>query len=247
MNDEREQQPILEPGSSDPLLTPSETWLDIPGYEGTLQASSLGRIRRLEILPGSPCGGTNYLAVTFKLGKDKLKRNIHRLVAAAFHGIAPPRMVVDHKDGNKHNNSPGNLEYVTHQENTQRAYKLGLIQHALSPEQMDEVSVRYNDQGQSLAEISREMGITFYQAKSVITIWRMNENRKGEDGKSLNPHARKVDQVIAKQIRKMARLPGMTNEKIAKVFKLDPSHVGRIIRGERHKQKEETEDAEEQN
>lgn len=57
-----------------------------------------------------------------KNGKSNTKR-VHRLVASAFLGESD--LQVDHIDGNKLNNRLDNLEYVTPQENTNRAWKNG--------------------------------------------------------------------------------------------------------------------------
>ena len=53
---------------------------------------------------------------------------VHRLVASHF---VPPYTgeCVNHKDGNKMNNEASNLEWCTSQENTQHAYRTGLINH----------------------------------------------------------------------------------------------------------------------
>jgi hypothetical protein len=51
---------------------------------------------------------------------------VHRLVAAAFFGPIPPDMVVDHLDCDKSNNTPGNLEIVTREENERRSQLNGL-------------------------------------------------------------------------------------------------------------------------
>lgn len=45
------------------------------------------------------------------------KHKIHRLVATAFLGKKPAELVTNHIDGNKRNNSPSNLEYITDQAN----------------------------------------------------------------------------------------------------------------------------------
>lgn len=62
-----------------------------------------------------------YLTYSNKLG------SVHRLVAKSFISEIPEGMVVNHKDGNKLNNSVDNLEIITHSENIKHAYKNGLI------------------------------------------------------------------------------------------------------------------------
>lgn len=52
---------------------------------------------------------------------------VHRLVAKYFIHEIPDGMCVNHIDGNKLNNHVSNLEIVTPKENTQHAFKTGLM------------------------------------------------------------------------------------------------------------------------
>jgi len=51
---------------------------------------------------------------------------LHRLIATLFCENPNGYNIVDHKDGNKKNNSVDNLEWVTFGENNRRAFELGL-------------------------------------------------------------------------------------------------------------------------
>ena len=51
---------------------------------------------------------------------------IHSIIANLFIGERPKGLVVNHKDGNKFNNHPSNLEYVTIAENIYHSIKNGM-------------------------------------------------------------------------------------------------------------------------
>ena len=57
---------------------------------------------------------------------NRKNRNVHRVIAETF--IPNPNNLpcVNHKDGNKLNNSADNLEWCTHSENTLHSYRTGL-------------------------------------------------------------------------------------------------------------------------
>ena len=59
-----------------------------------------------------------------KTNIDKVPLLVHRIVMEAFKGKSD--LTVDHIDGNKLNNNLSNLEYVTAQENTKRAWDNGV-------------------------------------------------------------------------------------------------------------------------
>ena len=57
---------------------------------------------------------------------NRKNRNVHRVIAETF--IPNPNNLpcVNHKDGNKQNNSVDNLEWCTHSENTLHSFRTGL-------------------------------------------------------------------------------------------------------------------------
>jgi hypothetical protein len=95
---------------------PGEIWRDV-SFEGVqLRASTLGRI---ELRSGTKTFGSNsadgYKAVAVIKGTS---RRVHRIVCTAFHGQpASLDLVVNHKDFNRSNNVPSNLEWSTLSEN----------------------------------------------------------------------------------------------------------------------------------
>jgi hypothetical protein len=94
-----------------------EIWKDIPGYEGKYQASNLGRVKgpRGILRPFISQGG--YLINTAYVNGDRVREGVHRLVALAFIPNTEDKPQINHINGNKLDNRPENLEWVTCSEN----------------------------------------------------------------------------------------------------------------------------------
>ena len=74
--------------------------------------------------------GNGYFLVSLVDGKGLVKnRFVHRLMAQTFLENPLNKPQVNHKDGNKTNNSLDNLEWVTGKENSIHAVNLGLTTH----------------------------------------------------------------------------------------------------------------------
>ncbi len=100
-----------------------EIWKKVPHTD--YQASSKGRIRKITMMtPKITAGG--YVTVFHRLKSGYHYPGVHSLVAEAFIGKRPKGKFVNHKDGNKQNNTPENLEWVTRKENAEHAVKMGL-------------------------------------------------------------------------------------------------------------------------
>ena len=107
-----------------------ELWKDVKDYEGLYQVSTLGRVRRLDkyidvkisnvdkvlkrgkiLKPAYDKGG--YLRVSLCKNGKKTNFGVHRLVAEAFIPNPLNLPVINHKDEDKTNNYPYNLEWCT--------------------------------------------------------------------------------------------------------------------------------------
>lgn len=103
-----------------------EIWKNIENYSNYM-VSNKGNVKSFckssdgIILKPNKRGGYNSVALT---NKDGLKRfNIHRLVACAFIPNTENLPYVNHKNGNKCDNSAENLEWCTSQYNTNHYYR----------------------------------------------------------------------------------------------------------------------------
>lgn len=112
----------------------SQNWKDIPGFEGRYQASLCGQVKSLSrtifnhartrvckeklLKENTDKYGYKYLSLYAGDGKPKTFK-VHRLVALTYFGCSD--LCVNHKDGDKANNSASNLEYVTIEQNNKHA------------------------------------------------------------------------------------------------------------------------------
>ena len=98
---------------------------DILGYRGKYRISSWGRVLNAEtqkfICPYLTEKGYWRVDLFDVLGHKK-HHKVHRLVAKAFIPNPKGKKQVNHKDGNKANNSFTNLEWVTDEENKRHYY-----------------------------------------------------------------------------------------------------------------------------
>jgi hypothetical protein len=109
----------------------------IPGFEGKYEVWDTGDIYSLErtdikgrkqggrILKGTP-DKDGYIKITLTISRgDQQTYRAHQLIAEAFVPGCQPGLQVNHKDLNKQNNHPSNLEWVTPKQNTQHAWANG--------------------------------------------------------------------------------------------------------------------------
>lgn len=96
--------------------------LEIPGHAG-YYADLDGNIYNRKGNRLIPQTQSSYVGVDLPIGNGKFKRfTVHRLVAMTFIPNIENKPQVNHKDGNKHNNSVSNLEWVTRNENQKHRF-----------------------------------------------------------------------------------------------------------------------------
>ena len=138
-----------------------EIWKDVPNYEGYYQVSSLGRVKRLRSLVGARAGKTRiikerlinptidslgYFSVGLSLNSKIKTIRVHQLVAIAFLNHTPKKhkIVVDHINQDKLDNSLENLRLVTQRRNTHNS---------------------------NIERTSKYIGVSYYQDSYVVRIW----------------------------------------------------------------------------
>lgn len=119
-----------------------ENWINVKGFEGLYMVSDLGRIKSLSVEKYNVRGDgffykkkekiltprvltKGYLGVVLYKNKKTHAFKIHRLVAINFISNEFNKDQVNHKDGNKNNNTKPNLEWATNAENMQHSLDNG--------------------------------------------------------------------------------------------------------------------------
>ena len=105
-----------------------ERWKYNKDYE--LYVSNLGRVKTKDKELVKPKTATKgYMAVSFWKSGKKKNVFLHRLVLMTWKPCKNMKnLTIDHLDHNKRNNSVSNLEWVSEQENIQRAVKDKLVE-----------------------------------------------------------------------------------------------------------------------
>jgi len=108
-----------------------EVWKPIHGTGCRYFVSSHGRV--ISFIPDSKfmflsqrVDREGYQTVRLTVDGKTHTKFVHRLVALAFRVNPNNKLFVNHKDGDKTNNALQNLEWVTHSENMEHAFRTGL-------------------------------------------------------------------------------------------------------------------------
>lgn len=109
------------------MSTEYKNWYIIPNAPKEILANEKGFI--LNTVTGNITRGS-WVGHYLRYRWQGVNYYMQRLIALAFKGIPKYEgMIVNHIDGNKRNNKPDNLEWITQQDNVIHAYKNGLYKN----------------------------------------------------------------------------------------------------------------------
>lgn len=151
-----------------------EIWKPVPGHGNMFVASSFGRIARVAGYAGA--NGYRQISMVRSMlpfkshsagARDRRQRQgyVHHLIALAFHG-QPPEGVsyVNHKDFDRSNNRPENLEWCSQRENVRHAWAAGRVKargRNVNAEEIEKI-LELRSQGRNYNQISKAVGCCTY-------------------------------------------------------------------------------------
>jgi len=168
-------------------------WKDIKGFEGLYEISNTGKVRskdreitysngRVHKYKGEEKKiqvrkKTGYNTVNLFKNQKYVQKYVHILVAEAFIPEEEGKTQINHKDGNKSNNTVENLERCTPKENIQHAFKTNLSINSrgeksnlskITEKQALEI-MNLLDTGYSRKEIVKKTGVKYSTIKRIHT------------------------------------------------------------------------------
>lgn len=182
-----------------------------------------------------------YKRVTIYIGPGEPKTlSIHRLVAETFIGTIPNGMVINHKDGNKHNNYYTNLEIVTPKENIRHSLdnnltkpKVGEESHFAIMKEEDILKI-YGliKMFKSNEEIAKELGTNFKQISQIRSGKKWKHLFKEHFSKPIKGINMQVPLLTALNVAADIEDGSLNLKQIADKYHLDPSTISRVVRKE---------------
>jgi hypothetical protein len=152
-------------------------WKPVFGFESLYIINGKGVIKSLHsknpgkvIKPRLDRAG--YFTVRLNKAGKSYTKYVHRLIAEAFVDNLFDKLIINHLDGNKTNNSIKNLQWVNHCENIKHAYQAGLFIKATKEKAVIDscTGQRYK----SVREAAEQNGLKYATCKNYLNGNRSN-------------------------------------------------------------------------
>ena len=162
--------------------------------------------------------------------KESVTLSVHRLVAMAFIPRIAGKNEVNHKDGNKSNNTVDNLEWVDRSDNMLHAYANDLnhkgidnSQSVYTEEQIHEVCRLLSENNLSRAEINKVTGVSLSIIKGILDHkkWKHISKFYNIDGyNKVSVNTGSTPKATEEQIHEVCRLLQLGNYTANQIFHL---------------------------
>lgn len=139
-------------------------YFDYAVYENGTIISKFGTV----LVPTKTKAG--YYIVNLHINKKRKKMYVHRIIALCYIENPDNKATVNHKDGDKGNNSVENLEWLTLTDNTKHAWSSGLNDNAfkLKRDQVEEIRFLYSNTKTSQRKLALKYNVTSTQIYSIV-------------------------------------------------------------------------------
>ena len=196
--------------------------------------------------------GYIYYSLWNAKGKKSYTLYLHHIVMILADGEAYIEQMskgktINHKDGDKSNNSLNNLEYLSHVENVTHAYVTGLIkenplERSISEHDVYKILKAYHNEGRSAKELSKMFKVSISAINKIVkgrlhrhayTMFKpINTDliRTSKKGNS------KLTEHKVKSILRMYYIEGITQTVIAERHNVSRSTVAMVVTGQRWKE-----------
>lgn len=160
--------------------------------DGQWEIDDQGRVWRVCVRTGLKAGGSHlvpcerrrvehrtplgYLQVRAMIDGRRLHSGAHRLVWQHIHGDIPPGHEINHSNGLKDDNRPGNLLCGTAGENVVHAHQGGLIDQSgqknpsakLTDNQVAQIRLAYAQGGHTMESLGQRFGVSFKTVSKIV-------------------------------------------------------------------------------
>ena len=193
-------------------------------YNGLKNRLILSKKRKLNL------GTVNKYSVLPYKGKNLY---VHRIIYRKFIGKLSSSLVINHKDGNKKNNSITNLELVTQKENVSHAlFTLGVM-GKLSTDKVVEIRNLYAKGSKSQKEIARIYNVSKAVISAIICdrAWNNSDTKNivVAPGKTFKKSGAKLNWTQVNSIREMHFNNNVSKTDLAKIFNLTRHSICNIL------------------